>query len=87
MTHRDLLKRALEALELVDHRGQSDDELLLIGIVRTELQEELEKPEPKPVAWLWDNEQIKLWLDSPHLPAGVISSVQPVPVYLHGDVP
>jgi hypothetical protein len=35
-----------------------------------------------PVAYLWDNGQIKLWLESQNLPDGVVSDIKPVPVYV-----
>jgi hypothetical protein len=35
-----------------------------------------------PVAYLWDNGQIKLWLEGPKLPMGVKSIITPRPVYL-----
>jgi hypothetical protein len=34
-----------------------------------------------PAAYLWDNGQIKLWLDGPKLPMGVKSIITPRPVY------
>lgn len=42
---RELLKRALGALELINHRGNTDDELFQVGQVAMEIRAELEKPE------------------------------------------
>ena len=42
---RELLQRALDALELINHRGNTDDELLQAGNVMIEIRAELAKPE------------------------------------------
>lgn len=54
MTDRELLAAALNALNLINHRGNTDDELMQVGQTITQIQERLTEPEPEPVAWMDD---------------------------------
>lgn len=47
---RELLRQAFDALNLINHRGNTDDELLIVGRAMTDIKERLANPEPEPVA-------------------------------------
>lgn len=51
-TDRELLQSALDALNLINHRGNTDDELMQVGQTITQIQERLAEPKEEPVAWL-----------------------------------
>ena len=53
-TDRELLQSALDALNLINHRGNTDDELMQVGQTITQIQERLAEPEDEPVAWMDD---------------------------------
>lgn len=60
---RELLRQAFDALNLINHRGNTDDELLIVGRAMTDIKERLAKPDLEPVAdmkRLSDDEILKL---------------------------
>lgn len=50
MNDRELLKQAYDALGLINHRGNTDEELQKVGLTRVMIEARLEEPEPVDVS-------------------------------------
>lgn len=50
-TDRELLEQALEALNLINHRGNNDEELFKVGQTVTLIQERLAEDDEEPFFW------------------------------------
>lgn len=51
MNDREILKQAYDALGLINHRGNTDEELQKVGLTRVFIEARLEEPEPEPIGW------------------------------------
>ena len=76
---RELLRQAFDALNLINHRGNTDDELLIVGRAMTDIKERLAKPESEPVAdmkRLSDDELDELHFQNPDDPFAFARAVE-----------
>jgi len=76
---REVLQQAFDALNLINHRGNTDDELLIVGRAMTDIKERLANPDPEPVAdmkRLSDDELDELHFQNPDDPIAFARAVE-----------
>lgn len=83
MNDRELLKQAYGALGLINHRGNTDEELQKVGLTMVLIEARLAEKEDKPVAWLSaDGYVYRSHTVAKHSNNGK----EPLPLYLHPPI-